>query len=82
MIELEGGLAIPCTIPGNIVPVKACLIAHRYTIHGSLICPDCRLLCDVSENYSNAFSFSSFHLYMHLLSDGIAKITHLAASKL
>ncbi|VDP70289.1 unnamed protein product [Echinostoma caproni] len=49
VIELEGGLAIPCTIPGRLVSVKACLVAQGYTIHGSLVCPDCRLLCDVNH---------------------------------
>ncbi|KAA0198737.1 Leishmanolysin peptidase [Fasciolopsis buskii] len=60
VIELEGGLAIPCTIPGNIVPVKACLIAHRYTIHGSLICPDCRLLCDPSQCPPVSFALAAY----------------------
>ncbi|KAF5404300.1 hypothetical protein PHET_01363 [Paragonimus heterotremus] len=46
VIELAGGMAIPCVVPGSPVRVKACITSQGLTIDGQLICPDCRLLCD------------------------------------
>ncbi|KAA3677918.1 leishmanolysin-like peptidase [Paragonimus westermani] len=49
VIELAGGMAIPCVVPGRPVHVKACITSKGLAIDGQLICPDCRLLCDPTD---------------------------------
>ncbi|THD20901.1 Leishmanolysin peptidase [Fasciola hepatica] len=81
VIELEGGLAIPCTIPGNLISVKACLVTPAYTVHGSLICPDCRLLCDPSECPSVSFGLSAYPVIEQFSSPNRTPVTAMFASR-
>ncbi|CAH8571603.1 unnamed protein product [Schistosoma margrebowiei] len=49
VLELAGGMSIPCEVPGEISEINACLTKQSLTVKGKLVCPDCRLLCPLSE---------------------------------
>ncbi|RTG87747.1 leishmanolysin-like peptidase [Schistosoma bovis] len=49
ILELAGGMSIPCEVPGELSEINACLTKQSLTVKGKLVCPDCRLLCPLSE---------------------------------
>ncbi|GAA48105.1 leishmanolysin-like peptidase [Clonorchis sinensis] len=61
VIELAGGIALPCVVPGSTVRVKACLKSQGLSIDGQLVCPECSLFCDPRECPLHMRNFSQLH---------------------
>ncbi|CAH8517889.1 unnamed protein product [Schistosoma turkestanicum] len=49
VLELAGGMSIPCETPGELREINACLTKQSLTVKGKLVCPDCRSLCPLSD---------------------------------
>ncbi|VEL34444.1 unnamed protein product [Protopolystoma xenopodis] len=46
LLQLAGGLMVACPRPGQLANVTACLTGPGLTVHGRLVCPDCRTYCE------------------------------------
>ncbi|CAH8581914.1 unnamed protein product [Heterobilharzia americana] len=49
VLEMAGGISVPCGVTGKLSEVNACLTKQSLTVNGKLTCPDCRILCPLSE---------------------------------